>query len=305
MTREDFDRVLIACHRNPDGDTIGSAFALAHALRLMKKSARVYCPDPFPEDFAAITSENGRDFEPERYIAVDCASAEMLDGAPFADALSAVIDHHRVSTLAAPYKYVDERSAACGEIVYELIRRLPVQPDEYIAKALYCALATDTGCFRYTNTTPRTHRIAAKLLEIADRDEIADLVKRLFETKSRRRMALEAFAAEKARFLFEGKAAFLTVTLEDQKRFDVSYADLDPLIDVIRQVEGVKVALCVKERQENEFKVSVRADRGFDACAFCAVFGGGGHIAAAGCTIRGTKEETEQKLITVLEERFS
>ncbi len=307
LQESDFDRILVACHRNPDGDATGSAYALAYALRKMGKSARVFCPDPFGEEFSYITEEEKElcDFDPRFFVTVDVASPEMLCDADFLDRIDIVLDHHRVNTVAAPLKAVLPEMASCGEIVLEVISRLGVALDEYLSAALYTAIATDTGCFRYSNVNENTFLAAAALSRYAEKGEFYRINKKLFETKSRLRLALEAYAVEKAAFAADGRIAYLSVSRKEQERLGAAYSDLDVLINVIRQVEGVEVSLVIKERNDGEFKVSVRSEADFDASEFCRNFGGGGHIAAAGCTLMGEENEVVKELLSLAERSFS
>ncbi len=302
----DFDGILVACHRNPDGDATGSAHALAYALRKLGKQAKVFCPDPFGEEFSYITEEEKAypDFEPRFFVTVDVASPEMLCGASFSQQIHVVLDHHRVNTVSAPLKAVLPEMASCGEIILEVLNRLGIELDGYLAGALYTAIATDTGCFRYSNVNENTFLAAATLSRYAEKGEFYRINKKLFETKSRQRLALEAYAVENARFAAEGKIAYLSVNRKEQEKLGVTYSDLDVLINVIRQVEGVEVSLVIKEREEGEFKVSCRSEAGFDASEFCRNFGGGGHIAAAGCTLMGKEEEVAKRLLEYAERSF-
>lgn len=302
-----FDRILVACHRSPDGDAAGSAFALSYALRKMGKQARVFCPDPFGEEFSYLTGEeeNLAAFEPENVVTVDVASPEMLCSAPFAQNISVAVDHHRINTVSARLKFVDPEAASCGEIITDLIRKMDVPFDAYLACALYTAVSTDTGCFRYSNTTERTFLTAAFLSRYAAKGDLYRINKKLFETKSRSRVMLEGYGANAVSFCADGRIAYLSVPLSKQGELGVQYRDLDPLINVIRQIEGVEVSIVAKEREEGIFKVSVRSEEGFDASAFCAHFGGGGHFAAAGCTLQGTEKEVLSALLEEGKRRLS
>ena len=301
-----FDRILVACHRSPDGDACGSSFALARALRKMGKMARVFCPDPFGEDFSQITEEE-RDippFEPEHFITVDIASPEMLCDAPFVDKIDLVLDHHRVNTVHGTVKFVNWESASCGEIVLEVIRALDVPMDRFLALALYTAISTDTGCFRYSNTNENTFLAAAFLSRFVERGDFYRINKRFFETKSHSRLMLESFAAQSVTFFASGRLAVLSVPLALQKELGASYEELDVLINVIRQIQGVEVSLVMKEKEAGSFRVSVRSEEGFDAADFCALFGGGGHLAAAGCTVVGEENQVLAALVCEAERRL-
>lgn len=302
-----FDRVLVACHRSPDGDACGSAHALSYALRKMGKEARVFCPDPFGEEFSYLTSEEQSlpDFEPAHFITVDVAAPDMLCSAPFANRVDLVLDHHRVNSVCGKVKIVLPQYAACAELVAELIFGLGLSLDPYLAAALYTGIATDTGCFRYSNVREHTFSVVAKLYAAAPEGAFYDINKKLFETKSRLQIALEGFAAASVRFAAGGALAYLAVSRRQQKELSCTYSDLDCLINVIRQIEGVQVSLVAKEREAGEYKVSVRSEKGFDACEFCAAFGGGGHIAAAGCTLHGRDETVIAALLAEAERRLS
>ncbi len=288
-----FDRVLVACHRSPDGDAVGSSHALAYALRKMGKQARVFCPDPFGEEFSYLTAEEQglSFFEPEHFITVDIASPEMLCSAPFVSKIEIALDHHRINTVPAGVKYIDAEKASCAEIVFDLVKLLPVELDSYLAKSLYTAIATDTGCFRYSNTTEETFLAAASLYPYAEKGDFYAINKLMFETKSPLRLKLEGYAVSRMQTAFEGKVAYLFISRKEREELGASYADMDGLIAVVRQLAGVKVALVIREREEGEYKVSVRSEGDFNASDFCSVFGGGGHIAAAGCTLTGKEEE--------------
>ncbi|MBR2616236.1 MAG: DHH family phosphoesterase [Clostridia bacterium] len=302
-----FDRVLVACHRSPDGDAAGSAHALAYALRKMGRQAGVWCPDPFGTEFSYLFSEEESlpAFEPEHYVTVDVADPSMLCDAPFAGCIHAAVDHHRINRVEAEVKYVDPAAASCGEILVDVIRDLGVTLDSYLAEALYTAVATDTGCFRYSNTTEKTFLAAATLSAYAEKGAFYRINKAMFESKSRTRLKLEAYAAEQMGVLCEGKLAYLSVSLEKQEKLGAEYRELDTMINVMRQLEGVRVAIIAKEREEGVYKVSVRSEAEFDAAAFCAVFGGGGHVAAAGCTLEGREEDVLSALLKEAEGRLS
>lgn len=300
-----FDRVLVACHRSPDGDAIGSAHALVWALRKMGKCARVFCPDPFPEKFDYITHPAvSEDFDPEHFVTVDVAASDMLCDAPFLDRIDVVIDHHRINSVQAPVKLVLPEVASCGEICLDLIREMKVPFDAYLARALYTAIATDTGCFRYSNTNEHTFSSAAFLSSFAEEGDFYRINKAMFETKTPKEVRLEAFAAQEVEVTCGGRLAYLSVSLEKQKEMGAQYADLENLVNVIRQIQGVRVSIVAKEREEGIYKVSVRAEEGFDASEFCAHFGGGGHIAAAGCTVVGTEKEVLAALLSEGERRL-
>ncbi len=301
-----FDRVLVACHASPDGDACGSAHALVWALRKLGKQANVFCADPFGPEFSYLTDEiQPYEFEPEHFVTVDIADPKMLSGAFFTDSIHIAIDHHRINSVSALVKLVLPERSSCGEIVLDLIRDLGVQFDSYLAKALYTAIATDTGCFRYSNTDENTFLAAAYLASFAEKGDFYRINKALFETKSRLQVKLESFAIDHVQYAKNGKIAYLFVSRACQKELGAQYSDLDCLINVIRQIEGVQVSLVIKEKEEGTFKVSVRSEAGFDAAGFCSCFGGGGHLAAAGCTLVGEATDAIRRLVEEAERSFA
>lgn len=302
-----FDRVLIACHRAPDGDACGSAHALSYALRCLGKSARVFCPDPFPAKFEAIfrAEQDLGAFVPEHFVTVDIAAPEMLGGADFTDRIDIVIDHHRINTVTAPLKIVNFAYASCGEIIFDILEELGVTTDAYLARCLYTAISSDTGCFRYSNTSEHTFLCAAALCRAAHPGDFWQINRTLFETRTRTQLKLESFAAEHTRFLCDGRLAVLCVNLALMHTLGATYEELEILVGFIRMVEGVEVAIVLKEKEAGVFKVSVRSEETFDASGFCQEFGGGGHLAAAGCTIRATEEEAMSAVIFHAEKRLS
>ncbi len=302
-----FDRVLVACHRSPDGDAVGSSHALAHALRKIGKQARVFCPDPIGSEFSYLTeAEEGLfSFEPEHFVTVDIASPEMLCGAFFTEQIEIALDHHRINSVSSKIKYVDPAKASCGEIVLQLLREMEISFDRYLAQALYTAIATDTGCFRYSNTGEDTFLAAAFLSAYAQKGDFYRINKAMFETKSALLLSLESYAGANFKTACSGQIAYLILSAETQAELGVSYSQLDTVINVIRQLQGVRVSFVAKEREEGVYKVSVRSEEGFDASDFCRVFGGGGHIAAAGCTLTGTEEKITAELLAEAERRLS
>ena len=304
-----WDRILVVGHKNPDGDAIGSAWGLAHALRGVGKQARATCGDEVPPEYRFLTENEVQDeFEPEHVITVDVAGPSLLPEGIDPEKIDLVIDHHRANSLSAPLKMVDPEAAACGEILTELIGYLnggEGEIDGYVAEALYTAIATDTGCFKYPNVTKDTFWAAIRLFEEAQEGAFARINKRVFDTKSEKRLRLEAWAIENVSLFAGGKVAFLNADFAMQQQFDTGAGDLDGLVNVIRQIEGVVLAIVLKQKEEKLFKASVRADAGFDASAFCAVFGGGGHLGAAGCSFTTSAADAREKLLAEAERRLS
>ena len=288
----------ILTHNYPDGDCIGSAFALAHALKQIGKNARVITTDRQKKFEFLFESYSAPEFEREYVISTDVADEKLLGAnrKEYEGKIDLCIDHHKSNVINAPYKYVDANSAAAGEIIYELIPLLGAEYTKEIADCLYTAISTDTGCFRYTNTTSRTMRIAAELIDL--NCDSGYINKEMFETKSKARVELEREILESMIFCADDKCAIIYTTREMTE--GLGDDETEGIASIPRQIEGVKMGITVREK-EKDYKVSVRTNDGVDACAFCKQFGGGGHVAASGCTLKGDLQSVLDTLIEAAE----
>ncbi|MDR3344009.1 MAG: bifunctional oligoribonuclease/PAP phosphatase NrnA [Oscillospiraceae bacterium] len=277
--------ILILTHANPDGDTLGSGFALLRGLRSMAKRVRLFCPDEIPPKFSFMADGiKYADYEPKTIIAVDLADAKLLAHAQ-ADfpIIHLCIDHHGAGKPYAENAFVDPTAAAAAELIYDLLREInaPITPS--IADCLYTGISTDTGCFRYSNTTARTLRIAAKLMEYGAR--AAELNRRYFETKRKTYFSLERMALENLHVHERGRYAVTALTRAMYDECGASEDEAEQIAAIPRQVEGVLVGATLKEKKSGGFKVSLRSYAPVDASAIARRLGGGGHARAAGCTI--------------------
>ena len=299
---KDSDNVGILTHRNPDGDCLGGAYALCLVLRKAGKHARVLCSDKigdkFAEYFAKYDVDNG--FEIKTYISVDVATAELLGSySELAEKVTLCIDHHPTNSFYAQNTLVDESAAAACEIVYMIADELGIDIDDDIATALYIGVMTDTGCFQYSNTTPRTHRIAALLME---RDVPAAAINREFMAlKSRGRLKLESLAIKGLRYYHDGAIAIMPITERMQSAAHVTDEELDGVAPIPCQIEGVEIGVTVRQKEENKWRVSLRSVKLADVSAVAAKFGGGGHKRAAGCTVEGGLDEVISMLAEACE----
>lgn len=289
----------ILTHNYPDGDCIGCAFALAHALKQIGKNARVITTDRQKKFEFIFSAYEAPEFEAEYIISTDVADEKLLGNNRklYEGRIDLCIDHHISNRVDAPNKYVDGSAAAAGEIIFELIPLLGAKYTKKIADCLYTALSTDTGCFCYSNTTSRTMRIAADLLDLGC--DSAYINKIMFETKSKARIELERKILENMIFCADNKCAIIYTTREMTD--GLGDDETEGIASIPRQIEGVKMGITVREK-ENDYKVSVRTNDGVDACAFCSRFGGGGHIAAAGCTLNGSLESVLEQLKNAAQE---
>lgn len=295
------DKILILTHRSPDGDTIGSGYALAMALRKLGKSVKVDCTDPFPEKYSYFTDKLEKlEFDEEFVVSVDIADTKLLGEklSDYADKIDLCIDHHGSNTKYAKKYYVEASAAAAAQVIAKLIRLMNVEFDKDIANAIYTGITTDTGCFRYTNVTAETHRIAADMIDCGAESGMINRL--MFETKSRSRLEIERRVMDSIQFYLDGRCAIAYATIDMMKESGAVDNDMEGVSSLPRQIEGVMAGITLREKNNGKFKVSVRTTDELDASAICANFGGGGHKAAAGCMITGTLNEAIEQIIEVV-----
>ena len=295
------DRILLVTHRNPDGDTMGSAAALCSALRRCGKTAYLY-PNrqviakllPFVENFYAPA-----DFIPDYVITVDVATEKMFaDG--FSGSVDLCIDHHPSNSHYAADELIDPDRAATGEIVLDVIRALCVSLTKDEADLLYIALTTDCGCFQYANTDAHVLRTAAELLEAgADNSRLNQL---FFRKVSAARLKLEGLIYNSMSFYKDGKVVFAIVTDEMLTQAGATEDDCDDLAGLAGRAECGSVSITIRDWPGGASKVSVRSGADFDSCALCARFGGGGHKMAAGCNLPVPPLAARELLLEAIDE---
>lgn len=301
-TLQNADNITILCHRYPDGDCIGSAFALCAALHKLGKQAKVRCCHEFPKKFDFITKQvEFSEFGEQFVVAVDVASLSQLGDLEqeYSGRVDLCIDHHKMHTPYAKKLLIEPNFAAAGEIIFSLINAMGIQFDQLMLNALYTAVSTDTGCFKYSNCNAQTMRIAADLMELG-----ADTVlvnKLMFDTKSRKRIALERKLYETLGYYHSGRVAVMALLFSAIEETGAGEDDIDGLANLPRQIEGVDIGILMRET-EGGFKISARTSPPYDVSAVCAKFGGGGHAGAAGCTILGSYEEVLEKISSAVGE---
>lgn len=298
------DNILILCHKNPDGDTIGCGSALYYALKTMEKNAAVLCSDAIPSRYAFTNPRLFKgEFEPKLVVAVDVASVQLFgegSGVPiFARHVDLCIDHHAGNSGFADFTLLDGHAAAAAELLYEVIVAMGVTLTPHIANCLYTGLATDTGCFKFSSTSANTHLVAAKLIEAGCRVE--ELNTLLFDTKPRARMEAERIARNHLEYYLDGRCALIYLTRDEIEQSKVDPADLEELTSLPISIEGVKVGLTLRQQPGGSYRISVRTAKGVDACAIARRLGGGGHSRAAGCELLGNLENTKSAILAEVE----
>ncbi len=291
------DNILILTHQFPDGDTLGSAFALCRALQTMGKKARVLCHDAIPEKYDYMTAAVSQpDFEESFVCAVDVADSKLLGESlqSYVDRVELCIDHHGSHRAFEKHLLLDAAMGATAMLIYQVITEMGVAVDTVMADCLYTGIATDTGCFKYSNTNPLAHRMAAQLMEAGANAEAIN--RAMFDIKSRARVQLEQAALQSIVFYDEGRTAFMRITEEMITQAGANENDMEGLSPLPRQIEGVWVGVMMRQKADGDYKISVRTGTHADASAICGLLGGGGHPRAAGCTLSG---EAEQLIETV------
>ena len=302
---ENNDDFLILTHAHPDGDTLGCGFALCEALKSCGKNAIVRCGDTAPEKYSYMGKLCEEDIEYENIIAVDVADAKLLGKEfeeRFGGRVKLCIDHHGSNRLYAEQTLIDPSAAAACEIILEVIKELGVEVTKSIADCIFTGLSTDSGCFRYSNVTPRTLRMAAEMIESgADHSKINVI---MFETKTRTYVALERLALESMKMFLDDRCAFITITRDMFRESGSDESEVDAIAAIPRQIEGVSVGVTMREKPDGTFKVSMRTHEGVDASAICAMLGGGGHPRAAGCTVDGDAQNARNLVVSCIEKYF-
>jgi phosphoesterase RecJ-like protein len=301
-------RFAVMSHVRPDGDALGSQLALALSLKKLGKDVRVWNEDGMLEKYNFLPSSDlvtTPPAVPEEFdvaIALDTAIQNRLGTALPAIGAAKVwinIDHHPSNPRYGDLVHIDSISPATGQIIYELIQDQQLPFDAGMAENLYVAISTDTGSFQYPNTTARTYEIAAELVRAGI--DVGRVNQRLYESYPRRRVELLRELLRTLRFERDGKVASFSLSLKAASDLGVLPEDNEGLIDHIRAIQGVVVAVFFEELNDGKVRVSMRSkDNRVDVCAVAQKFGGGGHTLAAGARVRGTLPEVETKVLEAI-----
>lgn len=297
------DNFLIITHLNPDGDTVGGGFALCLALCAMGKSARVINNDPFPEKFDFITRLHPEgQFEHQYIVSVDVADEKLFGDnlmSLYGGKADLAIDHHATHREFAKETYVEPNSASACEVVFKIIKALGVKIDKPIANCLYTGISTDTGCFKFSSVSPSTHIAAAELIECgADHAKIDEL---MFDSKKLSYLRLEGKCLENMKLLHGGSVCIFVITRKMAEQTGCDDSEFGGIVALSRQIEGVKIGVTLKERKSGKTDVSLRTNEEYDSSYICSLFGGGGHIRAAGCSFNCGVAEAEAQLVSAID----
>lgn len=298
--------ILLSVHKDPDGDALGSQLALMLALRKAGKKVAAHNLDPVPEQYRFLPHCD--EITTGKAVSGGYDALVVLDSEPkrtglFDDAYPARtlvnIDHHGTNRSDWRLTWLDPDAAATGELVYRLVKALNVQMDREIAFCLYTAIFTDTGSYRYSNTTPESMRTSASLLEYGiDPWVVAENVYESFAFERLRLLGGALAGLERSK---DGRIAWVVIPRELYTTTGTSSKDTENFINFVRAVKGVEVAALFRQTGERQYKVSLRSKGRVDVAAAAQALGGGGHRNAAGCVLDGTIEEIKKRVLTEVE----
>lgn len=302
------DTIYLFPHENPDGDAIGSTSALCSMLRSFGKSCTILIDEELPANLRFMDDDmfvipEGEMESPDISMAVDCS--ELSRFPKLVDIFksgrtSICLDHHLNDDPGFDYNHVDPKAAAAGELVYKLMKAAKHKPTKKEAECLFAAITTDTGDFLYSNTTKETHEIVCELYDSGI--DVSLVGTSIYENESPEKLALIGAATENMKFYADGKIVATAITQEMLEREGAVMSDSEPVVARIRTVAGVEIALVFKEREENKISVSMRSKTYADVQKIAAKFGGGGHVRAAGCTIKDNLKNAMEMVIEAAEE---
>lgn len=304
--------VAIFPHISADGDAIGSSLALGLALRNSGKRVEIFIEESIPKVYSFLPGIDMAHFMNETSevmdlnIALDTGDAGRLASrgeAFFKAPVTVNIDHHVTNTEFAHHNYVDSLSASTGEIVFALLKKLKLPLDADIAMCLYTAIATDTGGFKYGNTTAETHKVAAELLTTGI--DIAELSQKIFDNSTYEKLKLIQKSIELLELMEASKIAVVALSLQDFRDTGAKDEDCDGIVNIGRSIESVEVSVLLKEKDNKDIRVNLRSKAFVDVSEIAAAFGGGGHKRAAGCTFKDTTlKDASEQLIKAIKEKL-
>ena len=292
---EQYQTFAISTHVNPDGDAIGSELALYLFLKNLGKTVKIYNTDSVPKKYQFLpnwdiieNAEASVEYSPEILVILDASSRERI-GTFLCNCLIPThvvvnIDHHITAEAFGDYNIIVTTASSTAEIIYKFIKSTHIPIDAASALCLYTGLMFDTGCFRYSNATPETHRIAADLIGIGDfaPDEV---YRKVYEHVSLEKIHLLGQTLRTLELTSDGKIAWILVTQSMLNETKTTLDDVEGFVNQIQAIESVEVAICICELPDGNTKVSLRSEGRVDVAALAAEFKGGGHERASGCRI--------------------
>ena len=294
--------IVILTHYSLDGDALGSSLGLALALDYIGKEVTVFLNESIPKSLEFLPGRNLISSNcvknADLAISLDNSDLKRLgDGADiYAGAKKKInIDHHTTNSMEANSLWIDQNASATGEMVYKLIKAMGIPVSKDIAECLYTAIITDTGGFRYSNTTPDSHIISAELIKCGI--PFARIAKKVFDIVSHSKMSLLKKTIQNLTLYCEGKVAVSWLLYDDIYPVNAQSDDYEGLVNVGINLEGVEVSLFIREEEPGRFKGSLRANDYVDVAKIAGKFSGGGHIRAAGFTAAGNPDDIIRRVL--------
>ena len=290
---EHAEKIVIMAHETPDGDAIGSMLSMYLALKKMGKEADVIVKE-FPRTFAFLPGANKvkTSSDIEKYdlaISLDCTDLKRLVGREYFEKAkkTIVIDHHSTNTMFGDLNFVNPVSPACCEILAGMFEYFDIEIDAEIGSCILTGIITDTGGFKYSSVTSETFEFTAELLRKGV--NVSDIYQRVLETRTKSNFELLRRATNRLELLEDGKVAFTYINKKDEEEVNAEPGDHEGIVENARSIEGVKVSVFIREKEENLYKVSMRTGNGsnINVSDICYIFGGGAHPRAEGATVTG------------------
>lgn len=303
------ESIVVLTHETPDGDAIGSSLAMYNALKQIGKNVDVIIPE-CPRNFNFLTGYNeikkeGKITNYDLAITVDCATIERLNGwQDYFDRANVTIniDHHTKNGMFADYNYVNPASPACAQILIIVLEALNIKINKEIGECLLTGIITDTGGFKYQGVSSETFQFVAWLMQSGV--NVSNVYKKALQIKTKSSFELEKIAMNRLEFLEDGKIAFTYITKQDEISVNAETGDHEGIVEKGRDVEGVEVSVFLRQIEDKTYKISLRANEHVNVSDVAMVFGGGGHVKAAGCKINGTPEQIKTTLVKVIKKHI-
>lgn len=302
------DSILLFPHIQMDGDTLGSSAALCRALRNAGKQAAILIEDEIPEylgfldqDYCTVDQDWIKD--PDICVCIDCGEVSRFPKRKekfFQGKTTICIDHHTTSTPFADYNYIDGNTAATAEIIYKLIVEMGLKIDKQTGEAIFTGICTDTGNFQYSNATKESHLITAALYDAGI--DHAKVAVEIYQNTRLEKIRITNRILDNMEIFADGQAAMAYVTQEMLEQVGAALEETEGVVETLRNIKGVEIAAFIKEREKKICKVSMRAKTTGNVAQIAALFGGGGHVKAAGCTIEAEVGEVCCRLKAAIEE---
>ena len=300
--------IVVLTHESPDGDAISSSLSVMHVIEQLGKEADVVIPE-FPKDFSFLPGsekilKQGKNENYDLAISVDCTDLKRLVGSKeyYETAKTTIqIDHHSVNAMFADFNYVDPAAPSCCQVLIAMFEYYGIEITKDLATCILTGIITDTGGFQWGGVSPETFEFAAEL--IRNGAKIKEICRIALRKKSKVHCELEKLIYNRMEYFEDGKIALAYLTLEDYQNLNIEMGDDEGLVEMLRDIEGVEVAVLLKEKEKDEttgFKISLRSHETVNVSDIALLLGGGGHRGAAGCFVSGTVEQAKNKIIDAI-----